>query len=489
MESALFEQLIESVGIGVGVYDDSGRYMYVNPRYAGMLGTEPDELIGKPIWELNNEFDTDRFEQYWDSFGGGETRIAETVHRYEGAAVDVQTVTTRVDFDGKQYNLGTIQDISVRKQHETQLSQLHEVTGALIAAESPREIAEMTVNTAEEILGYDRNIIRGVTESGRLEPMAATDEAKAHNDTDRSYRIDDDSPAARAYRAGKPILIDDAAEIDDEHDRGPAGSVMYLPIGEYAVLSIANDAVASFDCTDVDLASILASTAETALRRLENERDLERQNERLEAFVDVLSHDIPNHLNVASARLELAREQGELSHLDYISTAHDRIEALISDMRMLVDHGKQIESTEWLRFRDELQLCWANCIDDTDAATLEIDSEGYLRADKSRFRQLLENLLWNAFEHAGENPTVRVGLLEDGFFIEDDGPGIPESEREKVLSPGFTTAGESGDHFGFGLAIVREIARAHDWEIIITSAKKGGARFEFAGVELHRDES
>ncbi|MFC7059015.1 sensor histidine kinase [Halovenus salina] len=72
--------------------------------------------------------------------------------------------------------------------------------------------------------------------------------------------------------------------------------------------------------------------------------------------------------------------------------------------------------------------------------------------------------------------------LERGFFIEDDGPGIPESERDSAFSPGYTTA--SGDHAGFGLAIVREIARSHGWEVTITESEAGGARFEFTGMTI-----
>jgi len=49
--------------------------------------------------------------------------------------------------------------------------------------------------------------------------------------------------------------------------------------------------------------------------------------------------------------------------------------------------------------------------------------------DRSRLRQLLENLLRNAVEHGGENVTVTVGNLPDGFYVADDGPGIPPDRQ------------------------------------------------------------
>jgi signal transduction histidine kinase len=77
--------------------------------------------------------------------------------------------------------------------------------------------------------------------------------------------------------------------------------------------------------------------------------------------------------------------------------------------------------------------------------------------------------------------TVTVGDLDRGFYIEDDGPGIPETDREKVFEAGHTT---SADGTGFGLSIVKEIVEAHDWEIRITDGTDGGARFEVTGVEI-----
>jgi signal transduction histidine kinase len=76
--------------------------------------------------------------------------------------------------------------------------------------------------------------------------------------------------------------------------------------------------------------------------------------------------------------------------------------------------------------------------------------------------------------------TVTVGDLENGFYIEDDGPGIPKAEREAVFDPGHSTSEEGT---GFGLAIVREIANAHGWSVRVTGGAAGGARFELTGPD------
>jgi signal transduction histidine kinase len=79
-----------------------------------------------------------------------------------------------------------------------------------------------------------------------------------------------------------------------------------------------------------------------------------------------------------------------------------------------------------------------------------------------------------------ESPlSVTVGALPDGFYVADDGIGIPESEREHILEFGYTTA---EDGTGIGLGIVEDVATAHGWRVTVTGSEAGGARLEFTDV-------
>jgi len=212
--------------------------------------------------------------------------------------------------------------------------------------------------------------------------------------------------------------------------------------------------------------------------RVETLRELERQNERLEEFASVISHDLRNPLNVAEGHLEMAMEEYDDEHLEAVAEAHGRIEMLVEDLLTLARQGKQIEAPEPVELARLVEECWRNV--ETGDATLDVETASTVMADESRLEQLLENLFRNAIEHGGEAVTVTVGDREGGFYVEDDGPGIPAAEREQVLESGYSTKDEGT---GFGLSIVQTVAEAHGWEVSVTDGASGGARFEFSTGE------
>lgn len=151
---------------------------------------------------------------------------------------------------------------------------------------------------------------------------------------------------------------------------------------------------------------------------------------------------------------------------------------LIEDLLMLAREGDRIDEVESVDLSELTSRCWQNV--ETVEATVETACDGTIRANRGRLQQLLENLLRNAVDHGGPDVSVTVGDLDDGFYVEDDGPGIPDGERERVFEAGYSTSEEGT---GFGLRIVKQIADAHGWDIEVTSGADGGARFAVTGVE------
>ena len=213
--------------------------------------------------------------------------------------------------------------------------------------------------------------------------------------------------------------------------------------------------------------------------RKERERALEAKNDQLEKFTSVVSHDLRNPLNVAEGRLELLGEDCESEHLAPIGRAHERMHTLIDDLLTLAREGEQVGEREAIDLESLVERCWSNVA--TAEATILTTADRPIYADESRLQQLIENLLRNSIEHGGDDVTVTVGARADGFYLEDDGPGIDEAERDAVFDMGYSTDPEGT---GFGLSIVRKVAEAHGWEIRVTEGSTGGARFEITGVSF-----
>jgi PAS domain S-box-containing protein len=248
------------------------------------------------------------------------------------------------------------------------------------------------------------------------------------------------------------------------------------------------------------------------------EQQLRERNEQLDKFASVVSHDLRNPLQVANGRVELARETGDVSHLEAVETAHNRMEAIIEDVLSLARSGDTATDLAPIALDPAVRDAWAGV--ETTGAALHVAADVRITADSDRLARLLENLFRNAIEHGADHEapadgprilqdsagttadggpvpsdapadadptvTVDVGLVREGgtpvgFYVADDGPGIPPDEREQVFESGYST-GEEGT--GFGLTIVSQIGQAHGWSVAVTDSESGGARFEVTDVEV-----
>jgi len=243
--------------------------------------------------------------------------------------------------------------------------------------------------------------------------------------------------------------------------------------------------------------------------RKERERELRQQNERFDEIAGVISHDLQTPLATARGRVELAAETGDVSHAADALDALDRLDELRQDLAELLRTQELIDERTEVALADVAEAAWET-VDPHPAATLEVVDQITVVGDASALERCFENLLSNAVEHGSTSPpsqaqddavehgatdsqapegaaaegaagvTVRVGTCEGGFYVADDGPGVPEDRRDEIFSPGTSTDPDSS---GMGLTSVRQIVQAHGWRIDVTESAEGGARFEITGVE------
>jgi signal transduction histidine kinase len=213
------------------------------------------------------------------------------------------------------------------------------------------------------------------------------------------------------------------------------------------------------------------------------------------AFVADASHELRTPLTVIRGQLEVLAAQSDPS-AEEVRRVERLVQAEIARVGRLVDDLlllAKTEQTEFLRVeRVELAGYVRELWDGTSLIAdrrFELDPvpEGVLRADPDRLAQALRNLLGNAIDHtAPEVGLVRMrveraprGRLR--FVVEDDGPGIPVDQRERVFGRFHRTDAardRASGGTGLGLAIVRAIADAHGGTVTAGASPEGGARIE-----------
>jgi len=405
--------------------------------------------------------------------------------------------TSRNAFDPADRSFGeilanSIKTVLTNAVREERIQQLQARTQEVMRAKTKEEIATVAVEAAEEVLSLPLNGVHLLAEDGdTLRPAAVSETVATQFDRPPTYdRSTEEGIADKTvwdvFETGQMLAISnpDECQLFSEYD-GPARSGIIYPLGDHGVFITSSLHDDGFDETDQALGKVLAATLLAALDRAEREarirereRQLEREVDRLDQVARIISHDLRNPLNIADGYLTQVQEDHESEQLSEIEHALDRAIEITNNVLTLTRDGGAVERTQILSLATVADNCWRNVV--TDVATITIEEDLQLHADATRLRHLLENLFRNAVEHGGSTVTVRIGALEDdsGFYVEDDGPGIPSDVRENLFH-----SENSGENSGFGCMIVERMAGAHGWEVSVTEGADGGARFEITGVD------
>jgi signal transduction histidine kinase/DNA-binding response OmpR family regulator len=225
---------------------------------------------------------------------------------------------------------------------------------------------------------------------------------------------------------------------------------------------------------EVTLLETVTELITRAVERRRQQRELRRQNDRLEQFASTVSHDLRNPIAVADGWIDMAK-QGNPEGFEKVQDSLDRMQQLIDDVLTLARDGSDIGDTEPVQIESVAEEAWTRV--NTREAELTMEPVGEIEADEGRLASVFENLFRNAVEHGGKAVEIEVGPIPDGgFYVADDGPGLPDGGTEELFDWGKTTE-SSGS--GLGLAIVSTVAEAHGWTVEATESGHGGARFEF----------
>ncbi len=270
-----------------------------------------------------------------------------------------------------------------------------------------------------------------------------------------------------------------------------AGRVL-RPIGH--ITDVANEIQATDLSRRIDLKGPddelkqLADTFDAMLGRLDAAFEAQRR------FIQDTSHELRNPLAVIRTNLDVALSDPEASVDDLrdagtvVQRTVDRLTHLVDDLLQFARHGAPTFAHEPVDLADVVTEVAAEFSGPADERHLTIEAVApqglWVIGDRVALRQALHNLVGNAVRLAPEATTVRLAAGNDRGWtwmaVEDQGPGIPEAERDLVFQRFWRKSRDGGDGergSGLGLTIVRQVAEGHNGEVRLASEEGRGSTF------------
>jgi len=191
-----------------------------------------------------------------------------------------------------------------------------------------------------------------------------------------------------------------------------------------------------------------------------------------------ISHDLRSPLARARVLMELVQETSDIALLGDLNRYLFQMEKLVSEC-LDFSKGVTVDMQETVVLSSFLAVLCAELSGSNPAIHIS-GKVGSVHVNGSALTRVMRNLIENA-QRYGDGTPVEISLSNDGeavcIEVLDKGPGIPEAEQERVFQPFVrleTSRNPATGGSGLGLAVVREICRAHSWRIALHNRRGGG---------------
>jgi len=394
-------------------------------------------------------------------------------------------------------------------QRQRELALINRLSFNLVSGKSIANTSALTVTQITTALAASRGALYARSTTGGCELLAEDGDAASPDEKEfvawviRSDKAIGLPPTVAASPEPRPVSVTPDAALE-----GRVADGVYLPLQTasglegvlYARLDAAEDGPAD---EDIRFLILVANLAGAALEhdRLEHEAaqlTLERQAESLKnTIVSSVSHELKTPLAAATARVtSLLEEDGDLD------TAHVRselgsvtreLERLDNSIRDLLDVSR-LESDSWQARPEAYEVPEILGTVRSQLRPLHRERVGfdlpedlpYVWVDFAQTVSAMGNLVENALAYSPSGSPVKVSARSIGatveVVVEDEGPGVPDEEKESIFKKFYrgsaSTAAPGGT--GLGLAIAREIANSQGGSIRVEDAEPRGARFVLA---------
>jgi PAS domain S-box-containing protein len=263
------------------ITDDEGAFTYVCPNVHFIFGYSDDEI--REMGTIDELLGPDLFDRADLEAAGVLTNIECTATDRAGREHTLLVNVREVSIQGGT-TLYSCRDVTKRKRREEALTALHGTARELLYAETDREIADVVVEDATDVLDLEASAAYLFdTDENVLRPAAASSGMERLHGPVRDHRATDDSLPGRVFVDGESRFF---ADVHDSAALSNPGtdlrSAAYVPLGDHGVFVAGSSDPDAFDEVARELTDLLAATAEAALDRVERERTLRRRDRELE---------------------------------------------------------------------------------------------------------------------------------------------------------------------------------------------------------------
>ena len=460
---AKFRGLVEHSLVGIYIIQD-GRFAYVNPRLAEILGYRPEEIVrSRAVEDVVSPEDRPMVRENLRRRMEGEV---DALHysfralRKDGVIVEVEVRGTRMDYEGRPAVIGSLLDVTERKRAEDELRSsesrfrtLFEVAADAIVLLTPKANI-LDVNPAgEALIGARREDLLGRNITEFLDPG---DVAKA-----RDYL---------------------ASVVRDETRPDPFEVRFASATGRRRVVSLRSRYVHE-DSAEAYVEMVARDMTEELemYRRLEATERLASMGQMAAYVAHEVNTPLANIALLTAAAMRRTQDPGLAEKLEKINVQRRNAASIIADL-LSFSKQREIQRTE-----ADLRATLLASIEQVEAYRrpgVEIRIEapaGSTQAfiDRLQMQEVFVNLLRNALEATAEGSVVvRVEETPEGHrvSVQDTGVGIPRENMGRIFEPFFTTKRKTGGT-GLGLVFCLSVVKAHGGEIRAESEADHGTTF------------
>lgn len=477
----LVSSILESAQIGIGVSDESGRFVRVNPAFCKIFGYEARDILGREFTILLPFSEHQQARQVYSEFmkTGIEASGEGTCLRSDGRPVDVHITAGRLQrADGSMLRVTTVEDITKRKITENslklfQLAAINSHDGVIITEPGPIENPGPKIifanAAASDITGFAPHEILGATLRVFQGPQSDPEKARELQSAMRSRQPADVEMILQRKNSGMYWAEIAIAPVTDMQGRLMNWLMTFRDVTERKenekLLTIAKDQAVTASQAKSDFLAGISHEIRTPLNAIIGFADVLRReifgalgHERYRTYAQDI-HDSGRHLlQLINNTLDLSKIESGVLELHESEVPIDAV--IRSSVALLRDNAQNAKLEIHTDIADGLPLLWA---------------------DETKVKQVLLNMLSNAIKYTlpGGKITVRAALTDRGLAlgVEDTGIGIPKAELPKVMQKYMQASNEQNKHqtgTGLGIPVIKSLIEIHQGWLELSSTEGVG---------------